>query len=162
MLYCYLNTHKGFMLCQWVILAQWIYSLSLVTPWGFSLQCPEKQLGAGRELQALAKSAAACSHPSPLPSKYQNRGGSHPTSDHLDIITLKAVSSQGLFCMRKTLTSAEGTASPAASEEDPEVLALFTLSSEISALADWHFSCSEKIDEEKISWRKIDGDQTNH
>lgn len=53
--------------------------------------------------------------------------------------------------MRKTLTSAEGTASPAASEEDPEVLALFTLSSEISALADWHFSCSEKIDEEKIS-----------
>lgn len=39
---------------------------------------------------------------------------------------------------------------------------LFILSSEISVAADWHFSCWEKINEEKISWRKIDGDQTIH
>lgn len=49
-----------------------------------------------------------------------------------------------------------------ASEEPSQELTAFVLSSEISALADWHFSCWEKINEEKISWRKIDGDQTNH
>lgn len=162
MLYSYLNTQKCFMVCQWVILAQWIYSLSLVTPWGFSPQCPVKQFGAGKELQALAKTAAACRDSSLLLSKHQSPVSFHPTSDHFNVTSLEAVSSQGLFCTKKTQTSAEGADSPRASEEDSEVLTLFILSSEISALADWHFSCWEKINEEQISWRKIDGDQTNH
>lgn len=167
MLYSYLNTQKGFMICQWVTLAQWIYSLSLVAPWGFSPQYPVRQSGAGRELQPLLEQGRhPREHRAVTPSlsfpNTQNHVSFQPTSQHFNIISLKAVCAQGLLCMKKTWTSAEGTDSQIASEEESEVLTLFILSSEISALADWHFSCWEKINEEKISWRKIDGDQTNH
>lgn len=117
-----------------------------------------------------AATAASCRHlrecravtPSLSFPNTQNHVSFQPTSQHFNIISLKAVCAQGLLCMKKTWTSAEGTDSQIASEEESEVLTLFILSSEISALADWHFSCWEKINEEKISWRKIDGDQTNH